>query len=96
MSPTGPDRPSLPAPHLLATYLGPQWRRVLGLGLLLATTIGLRLANPQIMRAFLDAATGGAPLASLVRIALVFLAAALALQATTVLEVWVAENVGVP
>ena len=80
--------------RLLATYLGPQWRRVCALGLLLAATIGLRLLNPQLLRAFIDQAAAGAPLTSLVRIAAIFLAAALALQLITLAEVAIAENVG--
>src|SRR5437867_8537939 len=88
------QRQALPARRLLATYLGPQWKRVLVLAALLLATIGFRLASPQILRAFIDAAVAAAPLAALARLALVFLGAALALQATTVLEVYVAENVG--
>src|SRR5919202_2512371 len=78
----------------MATYLGPQWWRVGALGLLLAATIGLRLLNPQLLRAFIDQAAAGAPLTGLIRVAAVFLAAALALQLITLAEVAVAENVG--
>jgi ABC-type multidrug transport system fused ATPase/permease subunit len=80
--------------RLLATYLGPQRQRVLVLALLLAATIGVRLTNPQLLRAFIDQAAAGAPLASLIRIAALFLVAALALQVITLAEVFVAENVG--
>ncbi|HEX2036796.1 MAG TPA: ABC transporter ATP-binding protein [Chloroflexota bacterium] len=84
----------LPTRRLLATYLAPQWRRVVMLGASLAATLGLRLASPQLLRAFIDEATAGAPVSTLVQIALVFLGAALALQATALAEVYVAENVG--
>ena len=82
------------AGRLLATYLGPQWPRVLVLALLLAGTIGLKLAGPQLLRAFIDEATAGAPLAALVRLGVVFLVAALALQLAAIAEVYVAEHVG--
>jgi ATP-binding cassette subfamily B protein len=80
--------------QLLLTYLGPQWRRVLLLGLLLGLTIGLQLASPQLLRWFIDEAIGGAPLDQLAGIGVVFLSAALLLQVATVGEVYVAENVG--
>ncbi len=89
-----PRAPGLPVNRLLATYLRPQWPRVLVLGLLLVTTVGLRLVSPQILRAFIDEATAGAPVQALVWIALIFLGAALALQIASVAEVYVAENVG--
>lgn len=78
---------------MLAGYLRPQARRVVLLGALLVATIGLRLANPQLLRIFVDDAAVGAPLAELAQVALVFLAAALLLQVASVAEVWVAENV---
>jgi len=80
--------------RLLAIYLGPQWPRVLLLCLLLALTIVLQLASPQILRRFIDDAAAGAPLESLARIALLFLGAALALQVAQLAELYVAENVG--
>src|SRR5688572_14585262 len=75
-------------------YLRPQWRRVLLLVLLLLGTIGLQLANPQLLRRFIDDAAGGAPTVDLAALALLFLGAALLLQVVSVAEVWVAENVG--
>lgn len=78
---------------MLVRYLRPQWRRVLLLGVFLIATIGLRLANPQLLRLFVDDAAAGAPLAELARVAVLFLAAALMLQVVSVAEVWVAENV---
>ena len=86
-----PTQPSYP---LLRRYLLPQWRRVAALAALLALTIGLQLANPQILRRFVDDAAAGAPVEALGRLALLFLAAALLLQVATVGEVFVAENVG--
>ena len=79
---------------LLSTYLRPEWPRVLLLGLLLFAGIGLQLANPQIVRTFIDRAQAGEPLEQLVWIALAFLGAALLTQAAEIAETWVAENLG--
>ncbi len=44
---------------LLARYLSPQRGFVAGMAALILTGIGLRLANPQILRSFLDTAQAG-------------------------------------
>jgi ABC-type multidrug transport system fused ATPase/permease subunit len=80
--------------RLLATYLGRQRGGVVTLATLLAATIGLRLASPQILRAFVDGAIAGAPLEALIPISLLFLIAAVVLQVVALAEVYVAENVG--
>lgn len=64
------------------------------LGLLLFVGLGLELANPLILRRFIDSALAGAPLDSLTLIAALFLAVAIATQLVTVAETYVAENVG--
>ena len=43
--------------RLLSTYLRAQWRWVAVLSVLILVSIGLRLVNPQILRAFIDTAT---------------------------------------
>jgi len=78
----------------LRAYLRPQARRVAVLAALLCATIGLELANPQILRAFIDSAVGGADVDGLFAIGLLFLLVALATQAATIAETYVAENVG--
>jgi ATP-binding cassette subfamily B protein len=89
------DPPAVPGYRaLLRTYLGPQWRRVVVLALVLLAAIALQLASPQILRRFVDGATAGEPLGGLVVVALVYLAAALALQGAQLGETYVAENVG--
>jgi ABC-type multidrug transport system fused ATPase/permease subunit len=80
--------------NLLATYLAPQGKRILLLGLLLLSSIGLQLFGPQILREFIDRAIAGEPLSTLVGFALLFLALALVTQGINLAEVWVAENVG--
>jgi ATP-binding cassette subfamily B protein len=79
---------------LLATYLRPHWLRAVLLGLLLFAGIGLQLANPQIVRTFIDQAQAGEPLQRLVWIALVFIGVAVLTQAATVAETYVAEDLG--
>jgi ATP-binding cassette subfamily B protein len=79
---------------LLSHYLRPQWTRSLVLACLLFAAIGLELANPQILRVFIDQATQGAQLDRLIGIALLFLAVALAAQVIAIVETYVAENVG--
>jgi len=66
--------------ELLQTYLRPQWHRVLLLVLLLLGGIGLQLWTPLLLRSFIDTATGGGPLATLIQIALVYVIAALVQQ----------------
>src|SRR5690349_5078254 len=79
---------------LLTGYLRPQWRRVAGLAALLLAGLGADLANPLILRAFIDTARSTAPLDTLLGLAVVFLALALAGQAVSVGEAYVAQNVG--
>ena len=84
---------------LLGRYLRPQWRRVAVLAILLFASIGLQLAGPQILRVFIDTATGGHSLGvanasqALTVAALLYLATALAGQAVALLETYTAENV---
>lgn len=78
----------------VATYLRPERPRLVLLATLLFVGIGLQLANPQLAKTFLDAASSGAPAARLVRLAALFLVVALATQAATVAETYVAEDIG--
>ncbi len=79
---------------LLSKYLWPhRWRAVL-LAVVLFAAIGSQLANPQIAKTFIDRAQAGEPFDRLVRIALAFLGVALLTQVTTVLETYVAEDLG--
>ena len=81
------------ARQLLVTYLRPQWRRSVLLAALLCAAIALELANPQILRTFIDSAVGGAEINDLLAIGLLFLLVALATQVVSVAETYVAENV---
>jgi ATP-binding cassette, subfamily B, bacterial len=79
---------------LLATYLRREWPRAVLLGLLLFASIGLQLANPQIVRTFIDQAQAGQPFEQLVWIALVFIGVVVLSQMASVAETYVAENLG--
>ncbi|HMA35048.1 MAG TPA: ABC transporter ATP-binding protein [Chloroflexia bacterium] len=79
---------------LLLRYLQPQRRRVGLLAVLLLASLGVELANPLILRAFIDTARSGAPLDTLIGMAMLFLGIALATQGIAVAETYVAQDVG--
>lgn len=65
---------------LLVAYLNPQRPRVVLLAVLLLSSIGLELANPQIVRFFIDTAQKGGPGSALTFAAVAFLTIALVQQ----------------
>lgn len=79
-------------------YVRPLRRRLALLGLLILASIGLQLVNPQIIRYFIDMATSGATAGvqstPLIGAALIFLGAALLLQAVSVAATYVGEDIG--
>ena len=79
---------------LLGTYLKPQTARVALLAALLFGGIGLQLANPQIIRYFIDTTQSGGPQTALFAAAALFLAVALAQRIITIATTYVGENVG--
>ncbi len=80
--------------NLLFKYLRPQWRRVSVLAVLLLASIMLPLADPQILRWFIDSATGGASTRTLGGIAVAFIAVVLIAQAVAVATAYAGEQVG--
>ena len=80
--------------QFLLSYLRPQWPRVAALAALLFSGISLQLLTPQILARFIDLARGGAEQEVLVRLAGLFLAAALTGQVISALSVYASENVG--
>lgn len=79
---------------LLTTYLRPQQARVALLAVALVADIGLQLANPQILRFFIDTArSGGAPDA-LANAAGLFLAVVVGAQLVSSLATYLSEDVG--
>ncbi len=79
--------------RLLKRYMRPQWRWFVVLAVLILATIGLRLANPQILRSFLDTATAGGSRAALIFDAILFFAIAVASQGLAVASTYVGETV---
>ncbi len=79
--------------RLLVSYLKPQSILVLLLAVLLFSDIGLQLANPQLMRRFIDTAQTGESAGTLTRLALLFIGVALIQQVVSVLATYVSENV---
>jgi ATP-binding cassette subfamily B protein len=78
---------------LLSTYLRNQWTRVAVLMALLLINIVLRLLNPQIMRAFIDAAMKGGASQDLLGYGIAFLTIALVTQALAVFSKYTSEMV---
>lgn len=78
----------------LASYLRREWRRVFLLTALLLGGTTLQLANPQVLRVFIDEVTTGQDLDRLLRLGALFLAVAVVGQAVAVAETYVAENLG--
>lgn len=79
---------------LLCTYLRAERRRVLLLAVSLLIFITLQLANPQIVRYFIDAATGSGPTSALTGAALLFIGIAITQQALILGVVYLAETIG--
>jgi len=78
---------------LLARYIQPQRMRFIGLSLLLISSIGLQVVNPQIMRYFIDTAMEGAEMQKLIIAALSFIGIALIQQVMGVSATYLGENV---
>ncbi len=78
---------------LFSSYLRPQRGRVLVLGLLLFGSTGLQLANPQVVRYFIDTATGTGATDLLLGAAVLFLGIAVLQEVAAVLATYVGENV---
>ncbi len=78
---------------LLSRYLRPQQRKVALLAVLLFGGIGLQLVNPQIVRAFIDAAQAGGTAAALTRIGALFLGVTIVNQALRTASAYFTEDV---
>jgi ATP-binding cassette, subfamily B, bacterial len=80
--------------ELVARYLRPlRWRASL-LGVALLISIGLQLVNPQILRFFIDTATGGGAVETLLRAGVAFIVVALLTQVLSVAATYLGEQVG--
>ncbi|HEU0003534.1 MAG TPA: ABC transporter ATP-binding protein, partial [Ktedonobacteraceae bacterium] len=78
---------------LLAKYLKPQSRRSLQMGILLLASIGLQLANPQVLRYFIDTATSRGSVPSLMIAAILFIGIALTNQGISIVARYFSEKV---
>ncbi|HEY8744040.1 MAG TPA: ABC transporter ATP-binding protein [Chloroflexota bacterium] len=78
---------------LLFTYLRPQLARVAILAALLLSSIALQLVNPQVLRAFLDAAKAGGTLGFLTRVALLYVGVAMVQQGLSLAATYCSERV---
>jgi ABC-type multidrug transport system fused ATPase/permease subunit len=78
---------------LLVTYLRPQRRRVVLLTAMLLSSIGLQLANPQLLRFFIDTAQAGGPTSALFVAAGLFIGIALVTQLIALGATYVSEIV---
>ncbi len=67
---------------------------MVGLLALLVLATGLSLGGPQILRTFIDQATGGAALATLARLAALYLGVVILGQLASIGETYLAENIG--
>lgn len=79
--------------RLLTRYLRPQWLRMALLAVILCSTICVQVAAPLVVSRFIDLATSGVDLATLIVLAGLFIGLALAGQGLAVAETYVAENV---
>ncbi len=79
---------------LLVNYLKPQKGRVIWMAVLLFSSIGLQLLNPQILRHFIDSAISGDQNTNMLGLAGLFLAVAFVTQILGVLATYTSENVG--
>ena len=79
--------------NLLVDYLRTERRRVAALGVLLCTSIGLQLLNPQIMRSVIDSALAGSATDALLLLAALFFGLALVQQIVAILASYTGESV---
>ncbi|HHP7243859.1 MAG TPA: ABC transporter ATP-binding protein [Elainellaceae cyanobacterium] len=78
---------------LLSDYLKPQRGRVIGLAIALLATIALQILNPQLLGIFIDTATTGGAIQTLIAIALAFMAIAVLIQSLAVVTTYFSETV---
>jgi ATP-binding cassette subfamily B protein len=83
-----------PYVDLFRRYVVPQWRRTTLLAVLILTSIAFQLFEPQLLRTFIDGATGGAALDTLSLIALAFVGVALATNVVTAAAQYLGEDLG--
>jgi ATP-binding cassette, subfamily B, bacterial len=78
---------------LLARYLKPYWGRAALLGVLILGATGLQLFEPQVVGAFVDGVQAGASTLALLRLALLYLAAAVFRRTLAVASAYLTQDV---
>lgn len=78
---------------LLVEYLRPQILHVTLLSILLLSSIGLALINPQIIRFYLDSVESGSPIETLIRAAGLFMGMAVIRQIVNIAVTYMGEDV---
>ena len=79
---------------ILGVYLRPEWRKVTLLAVLLLSSIGLQLLNPQFLRRFIDDAKDGASTERMATTAMIFFGIAVVKQGLSVAASYLGEDVG--
>ncbi len=80
--------------HILQTYLAPQRTRMALLATLMLIDLALQLSLPRVVQTFIDSATAGAELHTLLWIGVAYLVVAIGQNWTLVGWQYVAQNVG--
>jgi ATP-binding cassette, subfamily B, bacterial len=78
---------------LLVTYLKPQWYRTVLLAVLLLSSIGFQLLNPQILKNFIDTALAQGASSPLITDALLFMGVAILNQVVSVAASYLSTNI---
>jgi ATP-binding cassette subfamily B protein len=78
----------------LGTYLAPQRARLAALAALMVIDLVLQLGLPRVVQTFIDSATGGGELRTLLWIGVAYLVVALGQNVTLVGWQYVAQNIG--
>jgi ATP-binding cassette subfamily B protein/ATP-binding cassette subfamily C protein len=78
---------------LLADYLKPQWKQVIGLEIALLSSIALQIINPQILGYFIDTAVQGGSQQALLSATIAFTAIALLTQGAAIVATYLGEIV---
>lgn len=80
--------------NLLSKYLKSQLKSIIILAVILAGNIILHLANPQILRFFIDEATKGDTARRLTIAAIIFIGAAILQQGFNLIATYLSQNIG--
>jgi len=80
--------------RLFSGYLRPHRPKAMLLAGVMLVAIALQLVNPQLIKRFIDGATGGKPASDLIPIAITFMAVAVVHQILVVWATFLAEQIG--